>query len=238
LRRHEPQHSLRDSPDGVPIAYAVLGATFASDIIDLASTHWDAFIELLALRMVGWNEGGRLFGERLKKKWTEETFNAYLAAIERLDGWPAAQRVQCETLVITLDEDMKRVRQAAQTLSAVIPRGHLAVQKGGVILHPDQIEPIEAFLDDFTPDAQLSDRRRRTSNDALASGSIESDDGLSQREVEVLRLLGQGRTNQQIAGELVITLSTVSHHMTNIFTKIGAANRTEAAAYAYRRGLL
>ena len=63
-------------------------------------------------------------------------------------------------------------------------------------------------------------------------------DGLSQREVEVLRLLAAGRSNQQVADELVISLNTVTHHVTNIFNKSGAANRTEAAAYAHRAGLL
>ncbi len=62
-------------------------------------------------------------------------------------------------------------------------------------------------------------------------------DGLSAREVEVLRLVAAGRTNQQIAGELFISLNTVARHVSNIFDKTGAANRTEAGAYAARHGL-
>ena len=62
--------------------------------------------------------------------------------------------------------------------------------------------------------------------------------GLSDREVEVLRLIAVGRSNQQIAGELFISLNTVTRHVANIFAKIGAANRTEAGAYAYRVSLL
>jgi DNA-binding CsgD family transcriptional regulator len=61
-------------------------------------------------------------------------------------------------------------------------------------------------------------------------------DGLSGREVEVLRLLAAGRTNQQIADTLFISLNTVLRHVSNIFDKTGAANRTEAAAYAHRHG--
>lgn len=63
-------------------------------------------------------------------------------------------------------------------------------------------------------------------------------DGLTQREVEVLRLLALGKNNREIAGDLVISLRTVAHHVTSILTKIGAANRTEAAAYAARQGLV
>ena len=61
--------------------------------------------------------------------------------------------------------------------------------------------------------------------------------GLSEREVEVLRLVAAGRTNQQIADELVISLNTVARHVSNIFGKTGVANRAEAASYAHSRGL-
>jgi DNA-binding CsgD family transcriptional regulator len=63
-------------------------------------------------------------------------------------------------------------------------------------------------------------------------------DGLTQREVEVLRLIAAGRSNLDIAAELVISLNTVARHVSNIFSKTGAANRAEAATYAYRHGLV
>ena len=56
--------------------------------------------------------------------------------------------------------------------------------------------------------------------------------GLSSREIEVLRLIAVGRSNQQIADELVISLNTVRRHVSNIFAKTGAANRAAAAIYA------
>lgn len=62
-------------------------------------------------------------------------------------------------------------------------------------------------------------------------------DGLTSREVEVLRLLAAGSTNQQIADDLVIALNTARTHVANILDKIGAANRTEAAIYASQKGL-
>jgi DNA-binding CsgD family transcriptional regulator/pimeloyl-ACP methyl ester carboxylesterase len=63
-------------------------------------------------------------------------------------------------------------------------------------------------------------------------------DGLSAREIEVLRLIAAGRSNQQIADELVISLNTVQHHVSSILTKANVANRTEAAAYAHRNNLI
>jgi len=59
-------------------------------------------------------------------------------------------------------------------------------------------------------------------------------DGLSPREMEVLRLIAQGCTNREIAETLTISLNTVARHVSNIFDKIGVANRTEAAAHAHR----
>ena len=63
-------------------------------------------------------------------------------------------------------------------------------------------------------------------------------DSLTQREVEVLRLVALGKTNQLIADELFITPRTVANHVTNILTKTDSANRTEAAMYANRHGLM
>ena len=60
---------------------------------------------------------------------------------------------------------------------------------------------------------------------------------LSDREVEVLRLLASGRSNQEIADALVISLNTVRRHVSNIFDKTGAANRAQATAYAKDHGL-
>ena len=68
----------------------------------------------------------------------------------------------------------------------------------------------------------LPDRQRSPSNDEL----------LTEREVEVLRLLAAGRSNQAIADELIVAVGTVKRHLNNIFGKLGVQTRLEAATRA------
>ena len=62
--------------------------------------------------------------------------------------------------------------------------------------------------------------------------------GLTPREVEVLRLVASGKSNPEIAEQLVISINTVARHISNIFSKTDVANRAEAAVYASQHGLL
>ncbi|MDO8689149.1 MAG: response regulator transcription factor, partial [Dehalococcoidia bacterium] len=63
-------------------------------------------------------------------------------------------------------------------------------------------------------------------------------EALTAREVEVLRLLSGGASNQRIANELTVSVGTVKAHISHILGKIGARNRTEAVARARRLGLI
>jgi DNA-binding NarL/FixJ family response regulator len=61
---------------------------------------------------------------------------------------------------------------------------------------------------------------------------------LSRTELQVLRLLADGRTTREIAAELVIAVSTADRHLTHIYQKLGVRNRAEATALAHRHGML
>ena len=60
-------------------------------------------------------------------------------------------------------------------------------------------------------------------------------DRLSDREVQVLRLIASGLSNKDIAVRLVLSVHTVERHLSNIYAKIGARTRTDAATYAIER---
>jgi NarL family two-component system response regulator LiaR len=60
---------------------------------------------------------------------------------------------------------------------------------------------------------------------------------LTDREMEVLKLIALGKSNQEIADDLFIGIKTVKYHLTNLFSKLGVEDRTQAAIYAHRNGL-
>jgi DNA-binding CsgD family transcriptional regulator len=64
-----------------------------------------------------------------------------------------------------------------------------------------------------------------------------NDFGLSKRELEVLALIAEGRSNPEIGRRLFITRKTVAVHVSNILTKLGVSGRVEAAAAAIRLGI-
>jgi DNA-binding CsgD family transcriptional regulator len=89
-------------------------------------------------------------------------------------------------------------------------------------------------------------KRMMSLKEHIASQSIKDEaksasdypDDLTQREVDVLRLITAGKSNQQIADELFISVHTVIYHVRNIFSKTGASNRVEAASYAVQHKLV
>ena len=78
---------------------------------------------------------------------------------------------------------------------------------------------------------KLMSELQRTSNLPL------TEDPLTERELEILRLVAQGLPNLEIAERLVISERTVRTHVSNILSKLHLANRTQAALYALREGL-
>ncbi len=62
--------------------------------------------------------------------------------------------------------------------------------------------------------------------------------GLTEREVEVLRLVASGRSNAEIAGKLVLSIRTVERHISNIYGKTGSGGRVDATAFAFTSGLM
>jgi DNA-binding NarL/FixJ family response regulator len=71
-----------------------------------------------------------------------------------------------------------------------------------------------------------------------ATSTVTYPDGLTAREVEVLGLVAQGLTNEQVAEQLVISPRTVNTHLTSIYGKIGVSSRSAATRYAMENQLI
>jgi len=99
------------------------------------------------------------------------------------------------------------------------------IAQGGVIVSPMMA-------------AKLLTEFRGLDTDAMVKKTAEEEDNLSPREDEVLRLVSQGATNKEIADSLFISENTVKTHLRNIMDKLHLANRSQAAAYAVKRGLV
>ena len=61
---------------------------------------------------------------------------------------------------------------------------------------------------------------------------------LSEREKQIISLIGQGFKNKRISAQLCISETTVRHHLTSIYSKLGVSDRLELLVYAHRHGLL
>ncbi|HTY32403.1 helix-turn-helix transcriptional regulator [Mycobacterium sp.] len=86
--------------------------------------------------------------------------------------------------------------------------------------------------------AQIGQNRVVGLVDSVLNGGPVGPDGLTEREVEVLRLLAEGLSNRAIGERLYISTNTAANHVRNILIKTGAANRTQAAMYAADHELL
>ena len=95
--------------------------------------------------------------------------------------------------------------------------------------------PLSAVLRDLARRARLDVGSAGGSRNGHGDGRLTG--SLTDRELEVLRLLARGLSNREIGAELFITPKTASVHVSNILAKLGAASRTEAAAIAHRDGL-
>src|SRR5581483_4129094 len=135
--------------------------------------------------------------------------------------------------------------ERTDALDALTEAVTLARRPGYVRVFADEGAPMHALLSAAPADrvdpgyldtlrracGQVPPRRAATAPPGLA-------EPLTDRELDVLRLIAAGRSNQRIAHELVVALDTVKKHVTHVLGKLGAANRTEAAARARELGLL
>jgi LuxR family maltose regulon positive regulatory protein len=125
----------------------------------------------------------------------------------------------------------------------------LAEPEGFVRTFVDEGEPMARLLQQaaargIAPDyvsrllAVLGARETDSASVPASPGAISLVEPLTDRELEVLQLIGEGYSNQEIAEALVITLNTVKKHASGIYGKLGVHNRTQAVVRAQELGLL
>lgn len=151
-----------------------------------------------------------------------------------LDGLEAVRRIRranpaVKALMLTVHDEEAYVTEAVgagatgyllKTVSGPeLVRCILAVAEGKAMLHPAVTRKL---IDEF---AEMARSGRGPQH-------------LSPREQEVLQLLAYGKANKEIARDLGIGAQTVKTHISHIFTKLGAADRTGAVAVALRKGLV
>jgi pimeloyl-ACP methyl ester carboxylesterase/DNA-binding CsgD family transcriptional regulator len=161
-------------------------------------------------------------------------FFAFNAATARIDITSLLPQVTAPTLVSHEPAFVFGSFELCQEVAAGIPNAQFIIVKENSIAgleHDENIAAIDAFL----RSGIVAGSRARPPG-AMVTPSLPPD-GLTPREVQVLRRVAAGSTNKKIAGDLGVAVSTVERHLVNLYTKIGARGRADAIAYALRHGL-
>jgi DNA-binding NarL/FixJ family response regulator len=167
-----------------------------------------------------------------------------------MDGVAATAQVRrqmpdCQILMLTTFDDEEYVVDALRAgacgyLLKNIPAPDLAravqaAHRGIYQLDPSIAGKVVASLARSAKSPSLPPTATASTVDA--SGPLNASD-LTGREIEVLRLIAQGATNREIAERLVISEGTVKNHISNILSRLGLRDRTQAAIYARENNLL
>ncbi len=204
----------------------------------LAVQEWEDFLYLMASGYTVVRGQHSITVDQIRAAVTQNDYVKMLRAGMVDDARPWLARVRVPTLVISerpagVADDFSMATSARQ-IAAAIPGAQLVPVEGmGEAFYADGsqtslgIRLIEEFVWDLPPASEQTS--------GLGPEPIE---GLSERELEVLRLLAQGKSNPEIANELVITRSTVQNHVSSILIKTNLNNRAQAAVYAQQHGIV
>jgi DNA-binding CsgD family transcriptional regulator/tetratricopeptide (TPR) repeat protein len=124
---------------------------------------------------------------------------------------------------------------AEPTPSASMVTGHaIPLDEAVALAHAIGQAAEYAFWDTAHPSPVTPREHDQLQPSASTAGNP---DGLTARELEVLRLVAAGHSNREIADVLVLSLRTIERHINNLYAKIGARGKADATAYAFRHGL-
>lgn len=216
--------------------------------LGLLDQDWELMTDTCAQIVLGWSgEVGRRAAQHLRESISPEAARTALTAYGQFDVTHLLPRIQARTLVVQRSGISWIPVDIARDLTSGIPNAQLAVLPGestAPYLGDMEMaaETVNEFLNTGTLSALAS--RQPTAESAppkrVAAGRRSKSrlDGLTGREVEVLRLLAGGLTNDEIARELVLSVRTVERHVANVYGKIGARRRVDASVYALTHALI
>ena len=156
-------------------------------------------------------------------------------AMPFMDGLEATRRIRkgnhdTKVIILTQHEDKEYVLSSVKAgaagciskkaVSSELVSAIRAVYRGGSFLHPSVAKLL------------IEDYLQRT------NGETDPYDSLTDREREILQLVAEGRTNQEIADLLVISVKTVLGHRAKVMQKLDIHSRTDLVKYAIRKGLI
>ena len=158
-----------------------------------------------------------------------------------IDILDRVSQVSVPTLVLHARNDAVVPFEQGRQLAALIPDASFVPLEGKNHILLESEPAWRTFLSEVRRFLGVGTDEHATSPAMTPDGSMvvaTYPDGLSRREVEVLGLIAGGKSNPQIARELFISAKTVGNHVSSILNKTNVSNRSEAAAYAVRQGLV
>ncbi len=211
----------------------------------LIDSDWELYSETLAHVVYGWSAGepARRYAALIRESLTPESAKAAYEAIRTFDVTDLLPKVSAPTLVLDRRQAGLPQVAVARGLASRIPDARLvAVEGESLCMFMDETEAVTRAIDEFLGEG----KKAKPSAEPEAALVVATEprlaeaypDGLTAREVEVLRLIASGQTNNEVAEELVLSVRTVERHIGNIYGKISARGRADATAYTLTRGLI
>lgn len=166
-----------------------------------------------------------------------------------------AARLQFDVLLMDAQMPHHKPITAVEELSAHHPEAHILVLSAfnlseyvvgllkagarGYVLKDDSTDMLLRAIRIVSQGEQwVSPRATAVLIESMRTEPQEIQDKLTNRELDVLRLMARGRRNEEIAEELVVTTQTIKNHVTNIFRKLNVETRVEAVLHALSTGLV
>ena len=201
-------------------------------LLTLIERDWDLFTDAAAHAWLGWSAGetGRLMADAFRTATTPAMARSMLRTAGDTDVSNDLASIRAPALVLHRQGERQIPVEVSRQLAAALPNGRLLQLPGSTAtLFVEDLDGDIKVLVDFLTDGVTQPR---------PSARQRASDTLTPRELQVLRLVAGGETNAEVAHRLGLSVHTVERHLANLYPKIGARGRSDATAYAIRRGLV